>query len=42
MYMENVVQDVEPTCFDEAVGVKERDPAMNDEVDALMTVVHGS
>ena len=31
LYMANVVQDVEPTCFDEALGVKEWDAAMNDE-----------
>ena len=35
MYMANVVQDVESTCFDEAIGVKEWEAAMNDEVDAL-------
>ena len=35
MYMANVVQDVEPTCFSEAVGVKEWDVAMDDEMDAL-------
>ena len=35
MYMANVVQDVEPTCFNEAIGAKEWDAAMNDEVDAL-------
>ena len=35
MYMANVVQDVEPTCYSEAVGVKEWDAAMDDEMDAL-------
>ena len=35
MYMANVVQDVEPTCFNEAIGVKEWNTAMNNEVDAL-------
>ena len=35
MCMANVMQDVEPTCFDEAVGAKEWDAAMNDELDAL-------
>ena len=35
MYMANVVQDVEPTCFSEAAGVKEWHAAMDDEMDAL-------
>ena len=34
MYMAYVVQDVEPTCFSEAAGVKEWDAAMDDEMGA--------
>ena len=35
MYMENVVQDQEPTCFSEAVGVKQWNVTMNEEMNAL-------
>ena len=42
MYMENVMQDVEPTCFSEAVGVKEWDAPMDDEIYALGDSVHGT
>ena len=35
MYMANVVQGVESTCFSETAGVKEWDATMDDEMDAL-------
>ena len=34
-YMAKIVQDVEPTCFDEAVGNVEWEQAMHEEMDAL-------
>ena len=35
MYMENVVQSEEPTCFNEAVGTKHWNEAMDEEMNAL-------
>ena len=34
-YMVKVVQDIEPTCFQDAVGIPEWNATMNEEVDAL-------
>ena len=34
-YMVKVVQDIEPTCFKDAIGIPEWDVAMDEEVDAL-------
>ena len=35
MYMANVVQDIEPTCFNEVVGVEQWNVAMDEEINAL-------
>ena len=34
-YMVKVVQDIEPTCFQDAVGIPKWNAAMDEEVDAL-------
>ena len=34
-YMASVLQTIEPTCFDEAVGNDEREKAMDEEMAAL-------
>jgi len=35
-FLANPIDDCEPSCFDEATGVKEWDSAMNDEMNALI------
>ena len=34
-YMVEVVQDIEPTCFQDAIGIPEWDVAMDKEVNVL-------
>ena len=41
-YMAKVVQDVEPTCFEDAVGHTLWDKAMDEEMAALVQIRHGS
>jgi hypothetical protein len=35
-FLANLINDCEPSCFDEGTGVKEWDGAMNDEMNALI------